>query len=253
MRFLSRSEVRPWFEGKRVALVGSGPGVLGNAPGHVDGYEVVVRVNNYALSAEAGRRTDVFYSFFGNSVKKAVAELQRDGVRLCMCKCPDAHAIESEWHRAHNKMFGIDFRWIYERRAGWWFCDTYVPETEDFLRQFDLLEKHIPTTGFAAILDLLSFEPAELYLTGFDFFRSGVHNVSQPWRQKNDDDPIGHVPEREFAWLVDNIGRHPITVDAALAWQLPPASEECTPPPIEQSDSPLVPPPSRRRARLAAA
>lgn len=217
MRFLTRSEVRPWFESKRVALVGSGPGALGNPPGLVDGYDVVCRVNNYRLGPAAGRRTDVFYSFFGTSIKKTPAELQRDGVRLCLCKCPNAQPIESDWHRRNNKTEGIDFRWIYRRRAGWWFCDTYVPEPVDFLRGFNLLNGHVPTTGFAAILDILSWEPAELFLTGFDFFTSGLHNVSDPWRKKNSDDPIGHVPEAERAWLRLAWAHHPISADRALA------------------------------------
>lgn len=216
MRFLSRSEVRPWFEGRQVALVGSGPGVLGNPPGLVDGHEVVVRVNNYRLSPAAGQRTDVFYSFFGLSIRKTAAELQADGVKLCLCKCPDGQPIESEWHRARGQMQGVDFRWIYRARAGWWFCDTCVPETEDFLRGFDLLGGHVPTTGFAAILDILKWGPRELYLTGFDFFTSGLHNVRDRWRRKNPGDPIGHVPEAELAWLRDNIARHPITADGAL-------------------------------------
>lgn len=217
MRFLSRSEVRPWFEGKRVALVGSGPGVLGNAPGYIDGHDVVVRVNNYKLSRQAGWRTDVFYSFFGASVRKTASELRQDGVHLCMCKCPNAHAIESDWHRKNGKLLGVDFRWIYERRDGFWFCDTYIPDIDDFLEIFELLGKHVPTTGFSAILNVLRFDPASVYLTGFDFFRSGIHNVTDPWRIKNTDDPIGHVPEQEFAWLARNISRYPITVDKVLA------------------------------------
>ena len=41
MRFVSRSDIRSRFEGRSVAVVGSGPGVLGNAPGLVDGHDVV--------------------------------------------------------------------------------------------------------------------------------------------------------------------------------------------------------------------
>lgn len=217
--FLTRSEVQPWFEGRRVALVGSGPGVLDNAPGFVDGHDVVVRVNNYAIGAYAGIRCDVHYSFFGSSIKKTVADLRRDGVRLCLCKCPDGKPIESEWHEHNGKREGIDFRYIYRLRQGWWPCPIFVPSAEDFRRGFDLLGGHVPTTGFAAILDLLSWAPRELFLTGFDFFRSGKHNVSEPWRLKNSDDPIGHVPEAELAWLRQNIDAFPtkISVDGALA------------------------------------
>lgn len=209
--------MRGRFEGKRVAIVGSGPGVLDNTRGFIDGHEVVVRVNNYRLSLAAGRRTDVFYSFFGSSIKKTKEELKRDGVKLCMCKCPNAHAINSEWHRKNRMMNGVDFRWIYLNRAGFWFCDTYVASLDDFLSSFYLLGGHVPTTGFSAILDVLSFKPAHVYLTGFDFFRSKKHNVSQPWRVRNPEDPIGHVPEQELAWLKENAAQYPLSFDKALA------------------------------------
>lgn len=217
MRFLNRSEVRSWFEGERVAIVGSGPSVLGNVPGFVDGHDVVVRVNNYRTSREAGYRCDVFYSFFGSSIRKTGEELKRDGVKLCMCKCPNAHAIESEWHVRNRQMHGVDWRPLYRRRSDFWFCDTYIPETEDFLRGFNLLGGHIPTTGFAAILDVLSFDPFEVYLTGFDFFRSKIHNVRDRWVEKNTDDPIRHVPEREREWLQQNAEKYPLTFDRTMA------------------------------------
>jgi hypothetical protein len=222
MSFVTRSDIRPLFEGKSVAIVGSGPGVLDNEPGFIDGHDLVVRINNYKVSAAAGFRTDVFYSFFGSSVRKEAAELKLDGVTLCMCKCPNAHAVESEWHRRNGKMIGVDFRSHYARREGWWFCDTFIPTVAEFLVTFDLLGRHIPTTGFAAIHEVLAFAPRSVYLTGFDFFRSGIHNVNEPWRRNNSDDPIGHVPEREIAWLAMNIGRQAFTVtcDAALSLAL---------------------------------
>lgn len=217
MRFISRAEAAERFRGKRVAIVGSGPGVLDNPPGLVDGHDVVVRVNNYKVIPPAtGRRTDVFYSFFGTSIRMGRDELAADGVTLCMAKCPDARPIDSDWHERKGKQAGIDFRPIYRRRADWWFCATYVPEAADFLRGFDLLGRHVPTTGFAAILDILSFEPGALYLTGFDFFRSARHNVTEAWAMKNADDPIRHVPERELAWLSGNWPAHPLSGDAML-------------------------------------
>lgn len=217
-RFIPKSTLAARFEGKTVAIVGSGPGVLENAPGFVDSHDVVVRVNNYRIHMPAtGTRTDCFYSFFGNSIRKTARELKRHGVTLCVCKCPDAMVIESDWHRQHRKMNGVDFRRIYRSRIGFWFCDTYVPSVDEFMADFDLLGGHVPTTGFSAIRQVLACNPKSIFLTGFDFFRSGIHNVTDRWRAKHTDDPIGHVPEREFAWLLDNLPRLPVTTDRELA------------------------------------
>lgn len=216
MRFVSRSDVHSRLEGRSVAIVGSGPGVLENEPGFVDGHDIVIRVNNYKTARPTGYRTDIFYSFFGRSIRKSQEQLISDGVTLCMCKCPNAHAIQSEWHRRRGKMLGVDYREHFERRRMWWFCDTYVPSVEDYLVVFDALDQHIPTTGFAAIFEVLQAAPRQVYLTGFDGFSSGIHNVDEPWRDKNTDDPIRHVPALELKWLAANFERSPITCDPAL-------------------------------------
>lgn len=216
-RFVTRSDVAALLSGRSIAIVGSGPSAAASSPGLVDSHDVVLRVNNYKLSGAAtGQRTDVFYSFFGRSIKKSAHELTRDGVQLCMCKCPDAQFIQSDWHRRHGKMAGVDFSYIYNMRRDWWFCDTYVPPVEDFLAHFYLLGRHVPTTGFAAILDVLGYAPRSVYLTGFDFFMSGKHNLNERWTRRNDDDPIGHVPDRERAWLAANRGAYNMTVDSEL-------------------------------------
>jgi hypothetical protein len=215
MNFVTFEHAAERFRGRSVAIVGSGPGVLENAPGFVDSHDIVVRVNNYKTSEQAGARTDVFYSFFGTSIRKRADELQRDGVTLCMCKLPNGKPIHSPWHEANGKFHGVDYRYIFSLRRDWWFCDTFVPTAEHFLRKFDLLGRHQPTTGFAAILDVLEAKPASVYLTGFDFFTSGVHNVDEPWRQKNTDDPICHRPDLEAAWLAKNADQS-ITFDPKM-------------------------------------
>lgn len=210
-RFVTREQVAERFKGKTVAIVGSAPSVLKNAPGVIDSHDIVVRVNNYKLIGEAtGKRTDVHYSFYGTSIRVPREQLQRDGVTLCMSKLPDARPIECDWHKDRGKEAGIDYRYIYRNRASWWFCDTYIPTSEVFLDKFELLGRHQPTTGFAAILDLFSFECARLYLTGFDFFASQLHNVNEPWPVgKNQDDPIRHMPELEAKWVGKFLKQYP--------------------------------------------
>ena len=216
MPFVTYEHAAGYFRGKSVALVGSAPSVLGNDPGLVDSYDVVCRVNNYKLGTPQGERTDVHYSFYGTSIRNTRADLIRDGVKLCWCKCPNAKPIESAWHERNGKQAGIDFRYIYRNRARWWFCDTYVPDAASFLAKFELLDGHIPTTGFAAILDLLSCAPQHLYLTGFDFFTSGLHNVNERWRDGDPRDPIGHRPGVEAQWLANNALLYPVSFDPEL-------------------------------------
>jgi hypothetical protein len=103
----------------------------------------------------------VHYSFYGSSIFKTDDELKYDGVQLCMCKCPNSQPIESQWHRRMGKLNGIDFRYIYAARRAWWFTDTFIPDDERFMRKVAMLQGHIPTTGFAAILDVLDCEPSE--------------------------------------------------------------------------------------------
>jgi hypothetical protein len=223
--FVDRPALIEEFRGKTVAIVGSGPGALDNAPGFIDSYDIVVRVNNYGTSkmrppngqnwSGLGERCDVFYSFFGGSILKKADELRADGVRLCLAKCPNAKAIDSEWHRKNNKPRGVDFRYIYEARRDWWPTPVYVPSVEEFLASFDILGQHIPSTGFSAVLLIRSLEPRSIYMTGFDFFSSKIHNVADPWRPGSPDDPIGHAPERERAWLRAN--QQGITFDRRLA------------------------------------
>ncbi len=74
----------------------------------------------------------------------------------------------------------------------------------------------MPTSGFAAIFEVLQARPNQVFLTGFDFFQSKIHNVNEPWREKNLDDPIRHRPDLELAWVKQALVRHQIMTDVAL-------------------------------------
>lgn len=217
MLLCTRDDLSRLITGKRVALVGSGPGTAENPPGFVDSHDTVIRVNNYHLTAGSGSRCDIHYSFYGRSIKKLGSELKRDGVRVCWAKCPDAQAIESEWHILNRKINGIDFRYIYREREHWWPVSVYIPTVAEFRDKFELLNLHVPTTGFSALLDVLALKPANLFLTGFDFFQSYIHNGKDAWRQNNPSDPIGHLPQLEKAWLKARVEHLPITMDLALS------------------------------------
>jgi len=212
--FVDKAHVAQIFEGKAVALVGSAPSVLKNKAGFIDSHDVVVRVNNYKIvMPSTGKRTDVHYSFYGHSIKKKKEDLISDGVYLCMCKCPNSKPITSTWHELHRKQSGIDFTYIYRHRASFWFTETYVPTDEEFRHHFNILNKHMPTTGFSALLDILSYNPKSVYMTGYDFFTSGVHNVDEVWSKTNMNDPIRHMPHLESKWVSENKDKYPLILD----------------------------------------
>ena len=221
MRFITLEEAGRRFKGKSVAIVGSAPSVLENKKGFIDSHDLVVRINNYktnGLENRTGKRTDVFYSFFGSSIRKKKSELREDGVQLCMCKCPNDKPIQSAWHDKLGKL-GTDFRYIYELRKNFWFCDTYIPTSERFVEHFNLLNRHIPSTGFACILEIAAFD-CEIYLTGFDFFESGIHNVNEKWNPGCSDDPIRHQPQEELKWLKRHYLHRNIHLDKNLRERL---------------------------------
>lgn len=199
MKPMTFSEVITRLRGKRIAIVGSAPSCVDHEAGFIDSHDVVIRINNFKVGIGQGLRTDVHYSFYGTSIKTSAAQLSETW--FCMCKCPDDKPIESPWHEQHGKQVGIDFRYIYRNRASWWPCPVYIPDTDHFLHSFELLDEHIPTTGFAAILDVAMCRPQSIFLTGFDFFTSGMHNVNERWQAGDPADPICHRPDLEAAWI----------------------------------------------------
>lgn len=220
MNFVNKDYIKQFFKGKRVVIFGSAPSALDNIGPEIDKYDIIVRVNNYKIKGfekNVGTRTDVFYSFFGSSIRKTKEELIEDGVKLCMCKIPNAVCHPTEWHKKKGFKYGYDFRYHHKKRENWWFCDTYIPTYEQYMEYFELVDRHVPTTGFGAILEVIGCEPSELYITGFSFMKCVgcgehgwdctcgqhlvKHNVNEKWRCKNPDDPIRHEPGKEYKLL----------------------------------------------------
>lgn len=224
--FISIEQMRKRFDGKSVAIVGSGPSAMEQDGKFIDSHDVVIRIQNYKMHGfekNVGSRTDVHYSFYGASMRMSAKELKADGVKLCMCKLPDgALGFASPWHRQNNKQFGMNYRYVYTIRAHFWFCDVYVPTMKRFMELFCRIKNadpsypgHQPTTGFACLMEIAEANASSVFVTGFDFFRSKIHNLNQPWKAKNPDDPIRHMPELELDYLRDHWPEN-WTCDAAL-------------------------------------
>jgi hypothetical protein len=203
---------------KRVVIVGSAPSCLDNDGEYIDSFDEVIRVNNYKTKGidvyrktpydytkNVGSRIDYHYSFYGGSIKKSREELS--GIKGHLCKCPNALCHPTEWHKQKNYV-GCDFRPIYRRREPFWIAPVYMPTLNHYMKIFNMLGKHVPSTGFSCIWELVNIEPKELYITGFDFMTSGKHNVDDLWKKGNEEDPIRHMFDREYElfkqWYNDN-------------------------------------------------
>lgn len=193
------------FKNKRVVIIGSAPsGASYNYSENIESYDEVIRVNNYKTrgidkrgkvydyTKSLGVRTDWHYSFYGGSIRKSQEELKADGIKGHLCKCPDEECHVTKWHIKVNQIQGGDFRPLYRRRKDFWIAPVYIPDKDHYMELFNLLGKHVPSTGFACIWELIQCRPKELYITGFDFMNTPVHNVDEPWLKGRADDPIGH-------------------------------------------------------------
>lgn len=179
------------LKGKRVAIVGPAETMIGTGRGDfLDSYDLVVRFNTVIeylpfpgeLARDIGTRTDILYS--NNEVlmdgvigQKLIsherwAEIcERVGIRYVVAANNDftyaaddaSRPCYSERERLQRFLdeSGIETRFRMLFRTS----DTAIR----------LLAGHAGRTGFLAIFDLLSFAPAELYVTGMTFYHKGGH------------------------------------------------------------------------------
>ncbi len=201
MRFLSRARVLPdgaadfnrFVAGRRVVVVGPARTLLGQGRGaEIDGYDVVVRLNQAcgapepAAPADVGARTDICYANQVVLRQELLADAARRerflygcahaGVRFVVCTnnslsfeptgpprawCPaiDRRVLPDVAARLRLGGEGARLRVVYS--ASW------------FLHRW--LDGHWARTGFVALFDLLMADPALLHVAGMTFYHGGGH------------------------------------------------------------------------------
>lgn len=196
--------ITKFFWNKTVLVLGSAPNVLETETDFMDSFDLIVRVNNYK-NFNSCRRTDVYASFFGKSIRKDIHNLRQDGVRLLMAKCPDDIVEVKNPDGSINTKLSEDFRWIYEFRNEW-FKVAGIPlfiQTVENFNNNNIPIKQICTTGVAIILDILRCKPKHLYFAGFDFAMSGMHNINK--RMIIKPEPNCHHFEDEFYYMREKV------------------------------------------------
>ena len=194
MRKLSDEKLEKFFDNKSVVVVGSAPSVLINSGKNIDSFDIVVRINKIKTGFEEliGNRTTILYSYFGKNIR---VDLNEHKIDLLMCKYPDADIrgwVDGLIHPGQCE----DFQWVYEYRKGYWKYPVWIPSKSRFKKNWNKLGGYIPTTGFCAVLDILQFSPRLVYMTGFDFFETKIHNINEKWNKKRDGG--GHHFNKEY-------------------------------------------------------
>ena len=164
-----RGEYEQYLSGKRVCLVGPAPSVKEVQPAQgsqIDCYDVVVRINKSlpvpeSLKEFAGSKTNVLYN--------CVDQQEDSGGRL------DIPFLQKEidWlvspYPSKPPFSGNIRNFVNMNRDR----VNFTTFDYDKYNDLELKIKTRPNSGVLAILDLLSCDISELYITGITFFRGG--------------------------------------------------------------------------------
>lgn len=206
-----------FIRGKNVVILGSSPSVLNNNASHIHSFDTICRVNGtdadtYRYQKQIGTRTDIHYSFYGSSIARSADALKKEGCKMLVSKIPYCNFTEHYTYGDEERRGVLNFNKYFDnfRFSG---IRLYLPHTWDLIEECKIVNRML-TSGVSGIRKILSYHPKQLYITGFDFFESKTHNVSQPWKNGNG----GHKTEseREYVKKLYNENKNVIIIDDTL-------------------------------------
>lgn len=165
-----------YLMGKKVALVGPAPTIIGSKQGDlIDSYDIVVRVNKAVpipthLTRDIGKRTNILYNCLNPSPECGGPYLMDEWKKLdwLCCPYPAVHPFDIDITRFKFKNENtIPFHTIDK--------ETYLTAAKEMNTR--------PNSGIGTIIDLMFHPIKELYVTGFTFFKGGYYS---DYRQKNE-------------------------------------------------------------------
>lgn len=158
-----------YLKNKRVVVVGPAPSIIGSKQGEeIDSYDVVVRINKALpvpnnLKQDIGSKTDILFNCLNTSPDNGgylhIPMLMQE---LDWVASPYAavHPFERDIRNFSNQLSGrIPF---------------FIPDSSWYLNIENEMGTR-PNSGILAILNCLNFEPSEVYITGFTFFKGGYY------------------------------------------------------------------------------
>ena len=216
-----------YVKGKKVALVGPASSLTGQKLGEViDSYEVVARVKSFIRddTEDFGTRCDVLYTTspfdrcdvidkriqFDHGQKAYVFEkfdepsqvYIENNIKWLVSSYPVEEWFSDRFSKQWNDL-GDKFNWRFSNP------EPYFKAKE----KLSIMSPSRPNSGFASFLDILSFEPEELFVCGLDFYRSlyyenyvnglATEDTISLWT--NPIDKEGHHPDRQYEYFREAI------------------------------------------------
>ena len=208
VQLMGADEFRTFVAGRSVALVANSPSLLGSGLGEViDGYDLVIRFNSFALQPEdTGSRTDVHVAFHKYDFNLDVAV----DVRILLS------AREELWRQSMKARIRPDAQnWLGDSSLRW-------PAVSRGLIGPDEPFK-MPTAGFNMLRLLLDLDVCSaIDLIGFDFYASGMHRLA-------DAATIPHAPGHDSAAEQQWVLAHAASRSGKIISMLPAAADRSRP------------------------
>jgi hypothetical protein len=200
--------------GKSILIMGSAPSVVKLTPKFMDSFDLICRVNNFSFFNEC-KRTDIWYTMAGRSIKKTTGDLKTGKCKLAFLKTPFRNIVTYNRDGSINKLQSFDSRAHYIKCRKRWFEVPFYLQNVNHWRWLTAQIGQIVTTGLSAIVDLYRFNPKSMHVAGFDFFSSRLHNISVPIHLKPW--PKHHDFKTEFLFARKFINTYPnISVDETI-------------------------------------
>lgn len=192
-----------WFKGKRVAIIGGADSAYKEKLGdYIDGFDVVVRVNNGVRVIDKykeyiGKRTDfLFHTLYTN------IEGGGGPIELELWKQHDVKRIVFSHHSESE--YGQNLTQFLLTTKG----EDKIVEfgKELYLANMQTISPYHPTTGLIAISTIYSCAPSLLYITGITFFRTAHQQDYRKgnlnfWIQNMKSSESKHNPDAEYSFF----------------------------------------------------
>jgi hypothetical protein len=167
------------LEGKRVALVGPSPHLMGKKIGSlIDTYDIVCRVNEVHPTGheeDYGDRTDIIFHNCGTRFidvfysRLRNAEQISKNLKYVICPCVKASGADNWSNWDHN--FESPVVWNFKRINSYNTPFHWIG-IENYAKVYGYFGVE-PNAGQTAILMLLQHQIKELFVTGFSFYAQG--------------------------------------------------------------------------------